>query len=726
MLGVGGSGKTTVARAYARSKEPSIIWEINTETKGSILLGFENLAYLLCGNEVDKKELRHITGIKDQEKKEGKLLIFVQQKLKANPNWFLIFDNVEQINEIALYISDDKEIWGVGRVIITTRNANIVSSNVLTQDNVIDIGEITEQEKLELFTNITKDLPYKTMHTVEDAKAFLVKIPAFPLDISIAAHYLKDTGMQFGKYLKELESSKEEFTQLQASILQYASQYDKTRYNIIDLTLKKMIGSNSEFYDMYLLLGILDSQDIPQALLLLYKNEYIVNNFLRELKQNALITNIQYKNDKSDKMDNLSLFSIHRSTQANILANAVNSLNDIKKQEELKKILEILQTYILREIDVENSVGLKNIARHCKSLEDKENIIGGSELLSIKNSLGIIYYYLGNDTLAKEILEGNLDQNKKNEDTALVLTHLGAIYRKLGQDYNQAARYLEEAISIYDKTSSNSSNSPRKALALTHLGNTYRTLGEFTKAAEALKESVKIYSNNQGYYSGEARALGYLGVVYREQSNLEEAKTLLEQAVDLYKKEEYPKYSAVYAGTLAHLGITYRMLEKYDKAKAVLEESLAIYEQIRPKDHPDIGRNIQNLGVIYGEIDNHKKAEELLVKSVADYEKNYGISHIETGKVLNHIGRFYTLSKNYNKSEESLKRAIQILESKNHPESYKSRELLGDLYTAMEKSQKEITKNYKKSLELALKYFDKQSTNVERIKSKVNTLQNSE
>ena len=71
LLGVGVSGKTTVARAYARSKEPSIIWEINTETKGSILLGFENLAYLLCGNDVDKKELRYITGIKDQEKKKA-------------------------------------------------------------------------------------------------------------------------------------------------------------------------------------------------------------------------------------------------------------------------------------------------------------------------------------------------------------------------------------------------------------------------------------------------------------------------------------------------------------------------------------------------------------------------------------------------------------------------------------------------------------------------------
>lgn len=433
-----------------------------------------------------------------------------------------------------------------------------------------------------------------------------------------------------------------------------------------------------------------------------------------------MITNIQYKNAKSDEIDNLSLFSIHRSTQENILANAVNSLSDIKRKEELKKILEILQTYILREIDIENSAGLKNIIRHCKSLKDKENIIGSSELLFIKNGLGIIYYYLGNDALAKEILERNLDKSKEDGETALVLTHLGAIYRKLGQDYNEAAKYLERAISIYNKISP---NSPRKALALTHLGNTYRTLGEFTKAVEALKDSVKIYHNTQGYYSGEARALGYLGVVYREQSNLQEAKTLLEKAIDIYKKEGYPKYSAVYAGTLAHLGITYRMLEEYDKAKEVLEDSIVIYQQIRPKDHPDIGRNIQNLGVIYGEIGDYKKAEDMLVKSLLDYEKNYGVSHIETGKVLNHLGRLYSLSKNHNKSEESLIRASQILESKNHPESYRSYELLGNLYKDMKKPAKEIIKNYNHSLELALKYFDKESININRINRKISILQ---
>ena len=161
--------------------------------------------------------------IKDGTRRESRLLLFVQKQLKTVSNWFLIFDNIENVNEIASYIPQDKKVWGFGRVIITTRNANIENSDILNRENIINIGEIIATEKLQLFTNITKDLPYKTLHTEEETKDFLEKIPSFPLDVSIAAHYLKDTGMQYRNYIEELDSSKKEFTALQTSILKDTS-----------------------------------------------------------------------------------------------------------------------------------------------------------------------------------------------------------------------------------------------------------------------------------------------------------------------------------------------------------------------------------------------------------------------------------------------------------------------------------------------------------------------
>jgi tetratricopeptide (TPR) repeat protein len=373
-----------------------------------------------------------------------------------------------------------------------------------------------------------------------------------------------------------------------------------------------------------------------------------------------------------------------------------------------------VQSYILKQIDLENSTGLKNLIRHCDALLSRQSLLDKDDLISINNDLGIINYYLGQDKQAKDILERNLDVNKQDQETALILTHLGAIYRKIGQNYQMAIDYLEKAIAIYDNVSP---ESVRKRLALTHLGNTYRTLGNFQNATEALQKSANIYHDQPGYYAGEARALGYLGVAYREQCDLVKAKNLLEQAISLYNKEQYPRYSSVYAGTLAHLAITYRMMEQYYKAKDILEESVDIYKQIRPEDHPDIGRNILNLGIIYGEIQENTKAKELLEKSLRDYERNYGKGHIETGKVLNHLGRFYILSKNFKSAEETLIRASNILEQNSHPEVYRSFELLGDLHSI---SNKELAlTNYNKSLKLALKYFSEDSMNVNRIRGKI-------
>jgi tetratricopeptide (TPR) repeat protein/DNA-binding CsgD family transcriptional regulator len=725
LVGVGGSGKTTIARNYASRQKASIIWEINAETKKSLSLSLEGLAYALCDNSSDKQKLRDILDIKDFVKKDRQLLLFTQRQLRLKPDWFVIYDNAESFEDIVEYFPNNSQSWGNGRVIITTRDATIKNNSYIDNQNVINVDEINEKEKLELFKNITGDSSPQLVRNQETVEQFLKNIPSFPLDVSIAAHYLRDTGVEYNQYLKEIKTPKKEFTELQTSILQDVNEYTKTRYNIVSLTLQNIIKSNSEFYDLALLIGLLDSQEIPEELLVIYKNQYITSDFLRKLKKNSLITNIQYKdNDKKD-IDNLTSFSIHRSTQVNILADIIDSLTAKQTQEVLSTIFINIQSYILKQIDLENSSGLKNFIRHCEVLSSKHDLLAKEDLILINNSLGIIYYYLGNDKQAKNILEENLNADREDQETALILTHLGAIYRKIGQDYQTAIDYLKKAIAIYNKISP---DSVREGLALTHLGNTYRTLGDFQNAIETLQKSVNIYHKHSGYYAGEARALSYLGVAYRESGDLTEAKGLLEQAINLYNKESYPKYSSVYAGTLAHLAITYRMMEKYDKAKDILEESVEIYKQIRPENHPDIGRNILNLGIIYGEIKENIKAKELLEKSLNDYENNYGKSHIETGKVLNHLGRFYILAKNYKDAEISLKRAGDILQQNFHPESYRSFELLGDLHISNLEKQpllnKEAAKsNYNKSLELAQKYFSGVSVNVNRVKDKIIALE---
>ena len=70
LVGIGGSGKTTLAQQYANSHGTSIIWKINAETPESTFTSLECLAYALCENETDKADFYEIQKITNLFKKE--------------------------------------------------------------------------------------------------------------------------------------------------------------------------------------------------------------------------------------------------------------------------------------------------------------------------------------------------------------------------------------------------------------------------------------------------------------------------------------------------------------------------------------------------------------------------------------------------------------------------------------------------------------------------------
>ncbi|WP_161634611.1 tetratricopeptide repeat protein [Rickettsia tamurae] len=707
LLGVGGSGKSTIAKQYGKDQKSKIVWLLNAETKQNLIISFENLAYALCDNNMDRQELRNILNIKDIRKQEAQLIFFTQKQLKQAGTWLLIFDNVTSLQDMVNFFPFSADSWGSGALIITTRNSNITNNELIDADNVIRVGEISRAEKLELFKKITKKSASLNKISQDKIEEFLDQIPSFPLDVSLAANYLNFTKTSLTEYVSDIQLSHNSFNELQSAILEEVQQYSSTRYNIISVALQDILNKNAAFKELMFLISMLDSQDIPKDLLYLTKDQYTSNHFIKDLSKNSLIADI-YNHEQS-----LNNISIHRSTQNNILIEMLRLLSENQRHEYIANIIKNIQAYVLKKVDLEDITNLKNLIRHCEALLNRENMISPSDITSLKTDLGLIYYYLGRDAEAREILEQDLSKINKDQELAIIYTHLGAIYRKLGQDYNQAISYLEKALKLYD-----SENHLGKGLALTHLGNTYRTIGNLEKATTILKDSADTYRRNNTTSVGEIRALGYLGVAYREQGELEAASTCLEDAKAIYEQNGYSQYNSLYAGTLAHLAITYRMVGQYHNAKDVLEKSTEIYKSIRPQDHPDIGRNTLNLGIIYGELREEKQAKAFLEKSLADYERNYGSEHIETGKVLNHLGRFYTLVEEYQKAENVLNRAKQILKKHAHPEYYRSQELIGDINKALFKA--EIAKqNYLEALEYAKKYFPQNSSNITRIIEKL-------
>ena len=200
LIGIGGAGKTTLVRQYARHQKHVITWEINAETKESVMNSFESLAYVLAQTDNDRKKLKNIEEIKQQTLREEKLIFFVKEFFRIHNNWLLIFDNVENINDIQNCLPQDHNIWGNGKVILISRDSNIMNNSYI--NSTIHIGELTQNEKLRLFTKI---MQYESSQSInetnfQEINVFLNQLPPFPLDISIAAYYLKSTYITYKVY----------------------------------------------------------------------------------------------------------------------------------------------------------------------------------------------------------------------------------------------------------------------------------------------------------------------------------------------------------------------------------------------------------------------------------------------------------------------------------------------------------------------------------------------
>ena len=308
LVGMGGSGKTTLAMQYADKQNASLVWKVDAETPMSTMISLEGLAYSLCKTPAEKEEFYNIQKIEDFLIKEYMLGAFLKTKAPLYKKWIMIYDNVTNFSDIQILLPHDIKAWGSeGKVIITTANSNIINNNYFSNQNIIYIPELNQKEKNELYSGILN----KTDPNDPEIEFLLKKIPPFPLDIVQAAFYIKNTGIKLNEYIQHITKKEDGFLKLEKSILNNISNYTHTRNTIIELSLKQI--KQQEFAEEILLfLSLLDTENIPKKLLIAYKGEVVINEFLREMRRFSLI-----KENNAQE----SRFSLHKSIHSKFLSN---------------------------------------------------------------------------------------------------------------------------------------------------------------------------------------------------------------------------------------------------------------------------------------------------------------------------------------------------------------------------------------------------------------------
>lgn len=658
LIGLGGAGKTTLARHYAQHQNANVVWEINAETPESLRLSFENLAYALSKTSESSKVFQGFQEVRNAKRRESQIMSFIQKKLSSEDNWILIFDNVETFSLVQKYLPHNPSVWGTGKVIITTRNSCMQNNSVI--GHTIKVGELTPEEKVTLFLKITRteNNPPIVLEQNEEVGAFLENLPSFPLDVSAAACYLKTTNMAWDKYLENILKYNKNFTRIQRALLRESGDYTKTRYDIVELSLQQIIKEDKDFVDLLLFVSLLNPQQIPLELLNSFKNSTTVSRLIYALKKQSFI--VQNKPQIGGTLT--SNISFHRSIHQILNLYMKNLLNLKAKDAYISSIVGFLEKFLSNLTLNDEILKMKQYILHLETFLKNDTLLNPPQKIDLLGKLGYLYIYLADLSKAKGALEKGISlarthYGEENIKSAEILKNLGVYYKLSGQ-YDKAQEYLEKSFALYKKKFTKE-NIEIAEISL-FLGNFYATIGKYKEAKHALEKSLLISEKVVGkMHMATASSMLYLGLLYKRMGLYKEAIALFENALSIYKNQQ--KNTDLYqAWTMVLLGSTYGNVGLYEKGLKVCQTGVNGYKTYYNDKDVELGRAFIYLGNIHRRLGDYEKALYFIKKGNQIYKAHFGYPHLETAWADIHLGNIYRLSRDFKNAKPLIENALNI------------------------------------------------------------------
>ena len=343
-----------------------------------------------------------------------------------------------------------------------------------------------------------------------------------------------------------------------------------------------------------------------------------------------------------------------------------------------------------------------------KTNHEKNN----TDILELYNSIGCIYYYLGNYPMAMEYCLKALSIREKvlgtkHLDTADSYNNIGLIYDNLG-DYQNAFKFCRKALKIREKVlgiqhldTSTSYNS---------IGCIYENMGNYPSAINHYLKALEIRKKMLGTkHPDTASSYNNISLLYDKLGDYQKALELCLKALTIREEVlglEHPDTSISYN----NLGLLYHHMGNYPQAINYYNQGMKISEKVLGSEHPETANSYNNLGGIYGDIRDYQKALDYYIKALKAREKVYGKEHSDTAQSYNNLGALYSDIGDYQKAKKYYIRALKVREKilgTEHPETANSYNNIGFVYDEIGDYQKAKV-YYLKALKIQEKVLGKE------------------
>jgi len=600
--GIGGLGKTQLVVEYAHRFKDS----------------FDGVVWLTMDQDIDDQlmDLSDSVGWTQKDIDKQVKLDISREKFKALENTLLIYDNVENYEEIEPYIPKATNNF----ILITSRN-------IIKGFTSIPLAVLNEEHSLELLESESKR-KIKDDELVS-AKSLVEELDGLPLALEMAGAFVCEFDLSWDEYLENFleegvsfldESEVHGWTKHESNISKtlHLSKEFLEKNPLLEEVLALIAWGASEPMDKELIsqmLGVkpaklvialkkgiklrlikVEDGDEKQELYTLHrlvkevwkKQKELDQSFVQKISQNLA----KYMKDIKDEFLNFHKLDM-ASFQAKVWADRLEDNIEIKA---VLMCYAVYPEYYMGEY----REALKSVDLAYKIIKDSED---SDEYAEILNSIGFLLQATGKAERSKPYQVKALEMLKRlyltenHPDVALSLNNLGAVLNTL-KDKKGSKFYLEKAIGMYEQ----------------------------------------LYENKKS--SGLARSFMNMGVTLEEYGDKEEIKYYCKKAIDileqLYQHIDHP----LLAFSLNNMGTVLHSLE--DKKESYLYKNKALEMRKRlysDRDHVEVALSLYNVGVTLLDLkqciqakDYFLQAKEMITR--IGYDEDNRIS-----KIVYYLGR---------------------------------------------------------------------------------------
>ena len=711
-----GSGKSELSRQLCEDMFKGVDWEteqtfamtLDAKDEDTILQSYQDFSRRLnCSESI---LVNVMNSCKPKREKIKELRSLVESRIKNWKRWWIIVDNVENLNIISPLLPQmGNEVWNNGQIILTIQNRTAVpSDSPFTKHFSLSRGLKIQECRQLLFLLSGTDVNDRMLDEVAE------KLDHQPLAIAAAAVYFKKVNEKncspkfaWQDYLEKLKC-KREVTEEQ--LRKTSSAYQSTMSAAVSLAVEKSAENSSILHHIFDFFSMISFDPLPLD---------IITKYIQQLDQNCdreeiylavkdcslfLLTGIEDCEIHLHRVVHYVAKSLSncKQTEANDYSQSGIANKTAKFASIVQSVAKALYCFNVRDDQIKMIPHLKAFNSAVTKLVPEQTSLHSNTLAFEKADICKIYLFFGKTLhhfcafkIAAEFHNTNLQISRgfvAQNYESFILDDLGILYKKMG-DYEQAKDYHLRSLAIKEKQLS-----PDRldvASSYYNLGIVYYAKGELDQAKDYNERSLAIREKQLSPdHVDVAQSCNNLGAVYRAKGELDQAKDYHERALAIREKQLSPDH-VDFAQSYNNLGALHFTKGELDQAKDYYERALAIKEKQLSPDRRDVACSYNNLGEVYrakGELDLAKDYHE---RALAIREKQLSPDHVDVAQSYNCLGKVHYNKGELDQAKDYFDRALAIKEKQLSPDhidvacSYNN---LGQVYRA--KGELDLAKDY--------------------------------